>query len=138
MERRSAVAREVLLARTFVELADTLTDDFDVAQLCGNLVGRCVELFDATAAGLLLAGTDGALQASASSGAALRLVHLFEVEAMEGPDIECYLSGEPVIVEDVDQCDGRWSRFAPVALGAGYRSVHVLPVRARDQMIGTL
>lgn len=47
--------REDLLARTFVELADTLVDDFDLVEVTQMLVERCVRLFDATAAGLLLA-----------------------------------------------------------------------------------
>jgi GAF domain-containing protein len=34
--------------------------------------------------------------------------------------------------------NGRWPYFVPVALVAGYHSVHALPVRLRQQVIGTL
>ena len=51
--------RESLLERTLVELADTLVDDFDIIEVAQTLVERCVELFDATAAGLLVADPDG-------------------------------------------------------------------------------
>lgn len=49
------MTREECLARTLVELADTLVDDFDVIELLALLVERSVELLDASAAGLVLA-----------------------------------------------------------------------------------
>jgi GAF domain-containing protein len=132
------VAREELLARTFVELADTLVDDFDIVELTQTLVERCVELFGATAAGLLLADPDGKLRVLASSSDQLRVVELFELQAEEGPCLDCYRSGQPVVNQDLSHLNGRWPRFAPVALGAGYHSVHALPVRLRHQVIGAL
>jgi GAF domain-containing protein len=131
------VAREDLLVRTFVELADTLVDDFDVIEVAQMLVERCVELFDA-AAGLLLADPDGTLRVFASSTEQLRVVELFEVQAQEGPCLDCYRTGQPVVNEDLAYLNGRWPNFAPVALGGGFRSVHALPVRLRDQVIGAL
>ena len=46
-------AREGLLARTFLEPADTLVDDFDVVELLTLLAHRCVEMLDVAAAGLM-------------------------------------------------------------------------------------
>jgi GAF domain-containing protein len=132
------MAREDLLARTFVELADTLVDDFDVVDLTQTLVERCVELLDATAAGLLVADPEGKLQVLASSSHELRLVELFAVQAEQGPCLDCYRTGQPVINEDLATVNGRWPHFAPVALGAGFHSVHAFPVRLRQQVIGAL
>ena len=44
---------------TFVELADTLIDDFDVIDFLQVLAARCVELLGAGAAGIMLAGQGG-------------------------------------------------------------------------------
>ncbi len=123
--------------RTFVELADTLVDDFDVIEVTQMLVERCVDLFDA-AAGLLVADPDGSLRVLASSTEQLRVVELFEVQAHEGPCLDCYRTGQPVVNEDLARLRGRWPRFVPVALGGGYCSVHALPVRLRHQVIGAL
>ena len=62
------------LVDTFVELADTLTDDFDVIDFLHLLVDRCVELLDVDAAGLLLANQHGQLQVIASSTEQVRLL----------------------------------------------------------------
>jgi len=132
------MGREALLARTFVELADTLVDDFDVVELLTLLAHRCVDVFDVDAAGLMLAAPDGGLRVVASSSEAMRVVELFELQSQEGPCPDCYRTGESSIGEDLTADDGRWPRFAPVALEAGFRSVSALPMRLRGVTIGAL
>ena len=46
--------------------------------------------------------------------------------------------GEPVLNQDLATVDGRWPRFAPEALEAGFQSVHALPMRLRGTVIGAL
>lgn len=81
---------EAILARTFVELADSLVADFDV------------------------------------------------VELLTGPCIDCYTTGEPVVNQNLRVVNGRWPEFVPRALAAGFVSVHALPMRLRDTVIGSL
>jgi hypothetical protein len=52
------MAREALLTESFVELADTRVDDFDVAELLTLLMDRCVEILEVDAAGIVLAGPE--------------------------------------------------------------------------------
>ena len=47
------------VTETFVTLADTLVDPFDVIDLLHVLTTRCVELLDVQAAGLMLADSEG-------------------------------------------------------------------------------
>jgi GAF domain-containing protein len=127
-----------LLARTLVELADTLVDDFDVVELLTLLADRCVEMLGVAAAGLMLVAPEGDLRVVASSSEAMRVVELFELQSHEGPCLDCYRTGEPVLNQDLARLDGRWPRFAPVASEAGFRSVHALPMRLRGVVIGAL
>jgi len=127
-----------MLARTFVDLADTLVDDFDVVELLTLLVDRCVEILDVSAAGLMLVAPEGDLRVVASSSEAMRVVELFELQSQEGPCLDCYRRGQPVLNQDLGTIDGRWPNFTPVALEAGFRSVHALPMRLRGAVIGAL
>jgi GAF domain-containing protein len=130
--------REALLARTLVELADSLVADFDVVELLTLLVDRCVEVLDVTAAGLMLVAPAGDLRLMASSSEAMRLVELFELQAQQGPCLDCYRTGQPVMQVDLAASDRRWPQFSAHALEAGFHSVHALPMRLRGTVIGAL
>ncbi len=132
------MTREALLARTLVDLADTLVDDFDVVDLLTRLTDHCVEVLDVDAAGLMLAAPDGELRVMASSNEAMRVLELFEVQAQEGPCLDCYVSGAAVVSQDLGGVNGLWPRFAAEAVAAGFRSAHALPMRLRGSVIGAL
>ena len=132
------VPRQALFARTLVERADTLVADFDVVELLTRLADRCVEVLDVGAAGLMLVGPDGDLRVMASSSEAMRVLELFELQAKEGPCLDCYLAGKPVMNQDLAMANSRWPRFAPEALAPGFQSVHALPMRLRGTVIGAL
>jgi GAF domain-containing protein len=132
------MTREAMLARTLVELADTLVADFDVVELLTLLTDRCVEMLDVGAAGIMLAAADGDLRLMASSSEAMRLLELFELQAREGPCVDCFRTGEPVVNQDLASVGGLWPRFAPEAVTAGFHSVHALPMRLRGVVLGAL
>jgi uncharacterized protein (TIGR02246 family) len=129
---------EALLAGTLVELADTLVEDFDVVDLPTRLADRCVEILDVDAAGIMLAAPDRQLRVMASSSEAMRVLELFEIQAREGPCLDSHSTGQPIVNQDLATVNGRWPNFAPVALAAGFRSVHALPMRLRGTVIGAL
>ncbi|MBV8161856.1 MAG: GAF and ANTAR domain-containing protein [Acidimicrobiia bacterium] len=132
------MARESSLARMFVELADSLVADFDVVDVLTVLADSCVEVLDVAAAGLMLASPEGDLRVVASSSETVRLLELFELQADEGPCVDCYRSGRAVVQPELDRAGDRWPHFAPKALEAGFGSVQALPMRLRDHSIGAL
>ena len=132
------MSREEKLARTLVELADTLVADFDVVELLTRLTDRCVEVLNVGAAGLMLVAPEGDLRVMASSSEAMRVLELFEIQSQEGPCLDCYRTGLPVVNQDLTSDSGRWPRFAEQALAAGFHSVHALPMRLRGVVLGAL
>src|SRR3989442_14227801 len=105
------MSREESLARTLVELADTLVADFDVVDLLTLLTDRCVEVLDVGAAGLMLAAPDSGLRVMASSSEAIYLLELFEIQAQEGPCLDSYRTGAPVVVGDLRRARRQWPLF---------------------------
>ena len=138
MRTRRRVVKTEKLAQTFVILADTLVDDFDVFDLLQTLTSRCQELLDAAATGLLLADSEGHLHVTAATHESAALLDLFQLQNDEGPCLECYQSGEPVRELRLDSAASRWPGFAPAAIQAGFTSVLALPLRLRGQVIGAL
>lgn len=130
--------REAELVRTFVEVADSLVDDFDVVDLLTLVADRCVDVLDVAAAGLMVAGADGDLRVVASSSETMRVLELFELQAEDGPCPECYRTGEPVVGIPLAVDDARWPRFAPRAVDAGFLSVYAFPMRHRSRVIGAV
>lgn len=130
--------REERLIETLVELADTLVDDFDVIEFLHMLTSRATELLGVAEAGLLLADPGGQLQLMASSSERTRALELFQLQNEEGPCLECFRTGKPVIAEDLDAERGRWPRFVPEACRDGFASVHAVPLRLRQDVIGVL
>jgi GAF domain-containing protein len=101
-------------------------------------VDRCVDVLDVGAAGIMLVAADGELRVMASSSEAMRVLELFELQSQEGPCLDCYRTGQPVVNQDLANVNGRWPRFAAEAQQAGFQSVHALPMRLRGQVIGAL
>lgn len=135
---RDPMPREAMLAAAFVKLADTLVADFDVVELLTILVDRCVEVLDVEAAGLMLVSPGGDLRVMASSSEAMRVLELFELQAQEGPCLDCFHTGRAVVNQDLAASRERWPRFTAEALAAGFSSVHALPMRLRGSVLGAL
>ncbi len=128
---------EIQVVEVLVELADTLVDDFDVMDFLHVLTERSVLLLGVSAAGLLLTDERDALQVVAASSERTRLLELFQLQADQGPCVDCFRSGQPVSVTDLSVA-GRWPRFTTAAAEAGFVAVHAVPMRLRAETIGAL
>jgi transcriptional regulator with GAF, ATPase, and Fis domain len=137
MTRVSEVA-DIELADVFVEMADTLVDEFDMIDFLHVLTERCVQLLNVSAAGILLADGQGALQVVAASSERTRLLELFQLQTHEGPCVDCFRSGRPVSAADLPSAADRWPQFSAAAAEGGFGAVHALPMRLRNDIIGAL
>ncbi|RNM13867.1 GAF and ANTAR domain-containing protein [Nocardioides pocheonensis] len=133
-----ASRRAVRVAESFVALADTLVDDFDVVELFDRLVSDSVNLLDVDAAAILLSSVNRTLEAVASSDEASRVVELVQLQSHAGPCIDAMRTGEPVHVTDAEEIVRRWPAFGRAVLAAGFTAVYAVPLRLRDERIGAL
>jgi hypothetical protein len=116
------INQEMKLAETFVELADTLVDDFDVIDFLHTLCARSSEIFNAEGAGLLLSSQRGDLQVLAATDEQTRQLELFQLEENTGPCLDCYYQEKIVVANDADELTRRWPTFGRPALDAGFVS----------------
>jgi hypothetical protein len=129
-------AKDLLLAQTFVNLVDTVVDEFDAVDLLTLLADRSVEILGVTAAGLMLVSGTGKLEEVASSSDAIRVAELFELQSEEGPSLDVYRSGRALVNQHLATAPVLWPRFAPMAMTAGFQTVHALPMRLRGDFVG--
>ena len=127
-----------LLTDTFVALADTMVDDFDVIDFLHMLTDRSTQLLPVSAAGVVLADPRGALRVAAASSEVAELIELFQIQNDQGPCLDCFRTGHPVTAADLTGQPQRWPRFAAAATRAGFGAVDALPMRLRDQVVGAL
>jgi GAF domain-containing protein len=130
--------REQRIVRTFVELADTMVDEFDVAEFLHRVTERCVELLDCDEAGVLLAEATGTLRVMASSSERSDALDVLQAQYGEGPCFDCYLTGQVVSTHDLAEVPDRWPRFEAAALARGVHSVLAIPMQVRGVTVGAL
>ena len=132
------MTREQKIVATFVGLADSMVDDFDVSDFLHGLVERCVELLDCAEAGLLLSDASGVLRVMASSSERSDALDLLQSQNHEGPCFECFQWGQPIFSEDLEADATRWPTFSCAAVGEGFHSVQAIPMRVRGATVGAL
>jgi GAF domain-containing protein len=126
------------VADTFVALADTLADDFDLQSFLDMLTARCVEHLEVAAAALMVVDPDGQPHVVAASTERARALQLFQLTADEGPSMDCYRRLEPAVSGHLGADSVRWPRFVPAARAAGFSSLYALPMRLRAEAIGAI
>ena len=132
-----AVTRQALTATTFVEIVDTLVDNFDVIDVLTVLTSRCVELLEAAAAGILLADDTRQLRVIGASTEQVELLELFQIQNDEGPCLDCFHTGKVVSNANL-ALPSPWPQFSAESIRNGYPAVCAVPLRLRDMILGCL
>jgi hypothetical protein len=132
------VTREHRITDAFIQLANSLVGDFDVVELLSDLTTNCAEILDIASAGVLLADRRGTLHVVAASSEATWKLELYQLQRDEGPCLECFRSGSPVVVPDLAAEQGRWPRFVDAAIAGGFASVHAVPMVLNGRTLGAL
>ncbi len=130
--------REDDVVAAFVAMAGSLVAGEDVTDLLATLASECARLLDVKHAGLLLADRRGTLHVVAASSERAADLEAFQAQRGQGPCHDAYSEGRPVLVPDVAAATDRWPAFVPVALSQGVASVHAVPLRLRDRVLGAL
>ena len=126
------------LSDLFVEVADTLVDEFDLVDFLHHVTSNAAEITTSNAAGIMLADHNNTLRFMASSSEDARLLELFQLQNAEGPCLDAHRTGEEIANVMIEAAASRWPVFAPRAIELGFAAAHCFPLRLRDQTIGAM
>ncbi|MER5256260.1 MULTISPECIES: ANTAR domain-containing protein [unclassified Streptomyces] len=130
---------ELRLAEVLVETTNTLDDDFDPDLYLSRVAGHCVELLDATAAGVIF---DGAGTHSVAAGGHPRdlALDLLGAQQSGGPCVESLGTGLPVPPVRLATAEPakRWPEFTALARRRGIGITYAVPLRQREALLGAL
>ncbi|MEV1026882.1 GAF and ANTAR domain-containing protein [Streptomyces sp. NPDC050264] len=132
------MSREQHIARTFVELADTLVEDYDVIDFLHQLTVRCQELLDVTAAAVFLTHPGPHLHSPAPCDPSPALQSVLDAACSEGPAVDAYGAARTATARDSADSAARWPQFTTALSAAGYTLTTALPMRLRRENIGSL
>lgn len=125
------------LALALVATADAFVGDFDTGEFLRRLGGRCVELTEVDAVGLMVVDRRGRVTDLAATSAGVERLVAAERDDVEGPGRDCVRTGRAVEAVDLTS-PARWPRFAALARDAGFGSVEAVPMRVPDVTIGAM
>jgi diguanylate cyclase (GGDEF)-like protein len=128
---------EKQLSSVLSEFARTMLTDFPIQAILDHLVQRIVAVLPVTAAGVTLISSDREPRyVAASNPSALRYEEL-QTEVGEGPCLEAYETGAPVVVPDLRE-EVRFPKFTAQALEAGLMAVFTFPMHHDNEQLGAL
>ena len=131
-------SREQLVMDTFVELADTLSSDYDVGEFLHTLVERCTTVLQVKTGGVLVEAPDGQLRLAAATSDSMKQLEDLEISLRQGPCLDAYRDVQQVLVEDLRAMNARWPKVAPEAVDMGLLAAYAFPLRLRGDCIGAL
>jgi GAF domain-containing protein len=114
-----------------------MADGLDMVDLLSGLAEDATRLLDVASTGVLLADRRNVLHVVAASSEVTRSLEIFQLQRDQGPCLDCFHTGRPVAVVDLRAAAGQWPQFVAAASAAGFASVHALPVRLRETVLGT-
>ena len=129
------MADHVRLAGVLGEFAATLLGDHAVEDLLDRLCHRVVEVLPVAAAGVMRRDGGGRLRFVTGTDERMVMLGRCQESAGEGPCVDAVAAGVPMVLADGDGW-GRWSRYGPAAVAAGFGSVAALPLTAHGEPLG--
>ncbi|MEU4242596.1 GAF domain-containing protein [Actinoplanes sp. NPDC026619] len=109
----------------------------DHPDLLRRLCLAAVDAFAACGCGISVMTADGTQGISATSDPVSKRVAELQFFLGEGPCIEAYAAGRPVLIADLsDAVARRWPVYAPAARGDGVRAVLAFPLQIGAARLG--
>lgn len=129
---------EAALAESLRRLSLSREDNGSLVTALEEVLKACVDLFDVTGAGLLVADEQDMLRYVAATDLPGRVLETTEAESGEGPCTEAFVKTQVVTTPDIIAESERWPVLAKALVDQPVRAVLGTPVRLGGVPVGTL
>lgn len=109
----------------------------DVVPALEDITTACVELFDISGSGIMVADEQNITRYVAASNAASRALEIAESRTGQGPCTTAFVTNEVVASDDLT-ADDRWPELAVDMASSGVHAILGVPVRLGGVPVGTL
>jgi GAF domain-containing protein len=131
-----ALDRELHIA-ILSDFARTLAMPYDVDMALVDLTRRVDGVLDLNRSGVTL-WIDGQLRFATAGTPAVEKVERSQEQYQDGPCLEAFRSGQPVLVTDLSKTTDKWPEYTKVAAEVGIRSVAGVPMQLGESRVGAL
>ncbi|MFH8345085.1 ANTAR domain-containing protein [Streptomyces sp. NPDC018045] len=132
------MSRETQITQTFVELADTFVKDFDVVDFLHQMTVRCRQVLAITDAAVLLAYPGERLHSPAPCDPSAAFQQVLDAALVQGPALDAYRTATAQAPARRADARSRWPDFTAHARDAGYHYTCAVPMRLREDILGSL
>lgn len=108
----------------------------DGASTVHVLLADCLELLDASSAGVLVSVGGQDVELLAATSHRVEELELYQSQLHEGPCIEAIERGEPVEASGRLELAARWPVFGRAMASAGLLTIHASPMRWHERVLG--
>lgn len=123
--------------QSFARLALELSEAETVDQTASQIVDFAMTTLGTQDAGITMIRGRGAFETVGPSGPAVIKADLFQYDLQEGPCIDVATRSQTVLAVDL-ATDERWTRWGPLAVELGFRSILVAELHAGGERIGSI
>ena len=109
----------------------------DVVPALEDIITACVELFDISGSGIMVADEQNITRYVAASNSASRALEIAESRTGQGPCTTAFVTNQVVASDDLI-ADGRWPDLAADMTSSGVRAILGIPVVFGGVPVGTL
>jgi GAF domain/ANTAR domain len=134
-----AARRRFAALANMASLAGPAEDPGDVVVMLERACMTAVDLLGATGAGISLMADEGGHGFAAASDAFSRQLEELQFTLGEGPCIDAFTTGRPVLVPDLSDGHGRrWPMYVSAVRERGVRAIFAFPIQIGGSRLGVL
>jgi GAF domain-containing protein len=130
--------QQTKIAQALTTFSEATEEPFEETSALEQLIEACRTLNSAFEFGVVVRDKGQGLRVIAASSEAVKLIDERQLEDGDGPVISALDLATGMLEVNDEDADGRWPRYGPFMRSIGFKSVCVVPLRTKLEVVGAL